>query len=444
MRTFFINILALSGLLRYSLFNRRIYRDEKVVFQSNFIAAFGHTFTRLQRLKYCYLYLLMMQRQFLEYFLNNTFINVGPWNYLLIYVRKITSQKNHPIARYIQNAIDGRTKKISRDTNEINRQFFRYYRKMNLRNAGILSEIMHQNKGALLCCFHTGAYRALPDMLSTFGYKVNLLVDQRVYREQLSGIMQKWKDKKRIASIQRFDVIIAENPNIASLIFKKLNNNEIVLFYLDGNTGSGKRSAKGIKVPFFQQMIYARSGAIQLAIANNTPIIPLLSTWNLLKRPSFVLKNPVPVDHKKRQKTEAQNVTQRLYHFYISMLEREPWQWDQWGIAHRYWVTTDKQPEINQEQFENLREEITRKVKQPRKVRVEWNEYKLGIIPGNSGLAIMDLENPKYYTAKGLMHDLFQRLKYKSIRVNELLRSNSESDVINVLTFLKYRDFIKL
>jgi len=256
--------------------------------------------------------------------------------------------------------------------------------------------------------------------------------------------MQKWEDKDRIASIQRFEVLIAENPNIASQILQKLNNNEIVLFYLDGNTGSGKRAAKALKVSFFRQMIYARSGAIQLAIANKTPIIPLLSTWRLLKKPCFELKPAIEVDQSKRQKTEAREVTKRLYRFYTTLLKEEPWQWDQWGIAHRYWVTSSTQPEIDQQQFENLRKEIILKIKKSGKVRIELNEYKLGIIPGNSGLAIMELENTKYYTVKGLMQDLFQRLKYKSIRPTELLKSNSETDVVNVLTFLKYRGFIKL
>lgn len=444
MRTFFSNILAFSGLIRYALFNRSIYKDEKVVFHSNFIAAFGHSFTRKQRLKACYFYLWLMQRQFIEYFLNNTFINVGPWNYLLIYLKKISTGKNSPIAKYVQQAIDTRTQKISHDQKEVNRQFLRYYRKLEISNKEFLADAIQQEKGALVCCFHTGAYRALPDMLSSLGYKVNLLVDQRVYREQLAEIMQKWEDKDRISSIQRFEVLIAENPNIASQILKKLNNNEIVLFYLDGNTGSGKRAAKALKVSFFRQMIYARSGAIQLAIANKTPIIPLLSTWRLLKKPCFELKPAIEVAQNKRQKTEAKEVTKRLYRFYTTLLQEEPWQWDQWGIAHRYWVTSSTQPEIDQQQFENLRKEIILKIKKPGKVRIELNEYKLGIIPGNSGLAIMDLENPKYYTVKGLMQDLFQRLKYKSIRLTELLKSNPETDVINVLTFLKYRGFIKL
>jgi hypothetical protein len=252
---------------------------------------------------------------------------------------------------------------------------------------------------------------------------VNLLIDQRVYDEQYKGII-KIKSERNSELIRYNDMkfLIAEDPKVALNIQNALKRNEIVFFFLDGNTGSGKNQVKSIKVPFFEQQMYARTGAITLAQMNDSAVIPMYSNWRKSNHAEVIFDAPIKI-----KKIKAKAVTKSLYEYFTQMIEKEPWQWEQWVDCHRFWVKPQNL-EVTQLKEDEVTESISFIENTPNEAEISINNNKMTFFNFKKGLALIDIDTLNIFIANKILQKIIPTLNSRSLLMSEVFELCSECD----------------
>ena len=380
----------------------------------------------------------------MRYLLDPT-VNVGRINFLCISYcmghKTKTGWLYKRVATHLQNKIEHPNKAWS--------SFFKFYKLFPLQHKQRLDRALEKKNGALVCCFHLGQYRLLPDMLSSMGYKVKMLVDQKVYDEQFKEIQEIRNGKTDyLTAYNQMEFLIAEDPNIATKILSSLKNNEIVLFYLDGNTGSGTQTQKAEIQPFFHQKLYTRKGAIFLAIMNGSPIIPFVSLWKSTTTASMEFYDEWVYDSAKKFPHYAAEITQNLYQFFLKFIEKEPWQWDQWVDCHRFWVpVTNTASDFSEEDFKQEVEQVAYYLDTEEDKKIELNHFSCGYFLLRKGLVLVDINSGKLFHGNPFFQTLLPIIDEKPKQLKEikhLFKEYTNTDIAEHIARLKILNYIAL
>ena len=300
----------------------------------------------------------------------------------------------------------------------------------------------------VLCAFHLGFYRIWADFLSSKGYKVKLLVDRNVFETEFAQVQERLKTKAEYLPVSPFEFLVAEDITIGLKIKESLNNNEVILFFLDGNKGVGANEKKSDIVPFLTQALYIRRGTIEIALRNGSPILPIVSLWEK-NHPTFKIYPAIDIQDTDMRSASFETA-RSLYRFFENFIMKDPAQWDQWVDCHRFWVRKEKENKpITEKEYVEVRKKVEDLLMHKRKnVRIRIQPYKFSYIVGRKGIAIVDVAQARYYEVSPfLMRFVPDVYKKRNMNLDEIRKRYHDyplQDISTDLTRLYLMEYIEL
>ncbi|MEM6792727.1 MAG: hypothetical protein AAF725_02010 [Acidobacteriota bacterium] len=219
------------------------------------------------------------------------------------------------------------------------------------RGSGIerLHELLADGKGALVASQHFGAYRRFYNELLRRGFRVSLVADSRVAGDLATSTSRHLRrtdlDAAEITRrVQRFQVIDAEKQGSVREIFDALSANRVVLFYLDGNTGTskpgeapGENTGGGpATIKSLGHELRVRLGLAEIAHRRGLPIVPVFCRWQSDLRPRFEILPPIPHEKNQPAQAAAQQYVQTFYDLFTDRLKQDPGQFEHLIYFHRW------------------------------------------------------------------------------------------------------------
>ena len=200
----------------------------------------------------------------------------------------------------------------------------------------------------VFCTAHLGSYRLLNAALAAAGVEFALVVDARTVAEQGERFNRSFQ---RIAARRgipmRLALLDAEAGNVGLQVLRLLRRGVSVVFYIDGNTGTGgmaRRDEGMTRVRFFGRTLFARRGIAYLAHTARAPLVPVFNERTAIDARTLTLHPPIaPLDGEDRASFSA-TATQRVYDLLTGYLERVPTQWEGWLYVHRFLDTDALRP----------------------------------------------------------------------------------------------------
>jgi hypothetical protein len=202
-----------------------------------------------------------------------------------------------------------------------------------------------KNKGFFIVSYHYGSYHLITTMLIKLNLKTivcvnnNVLIDtnsKKDIEENLEqvNILKKEKDNKcdlKFLSVQ--------DELFVYKIKDYLNENYVVLIFIDGNSGldgiMNFENKHKTEIKFLGQLIKVKYGIPSLAFSFNVPIIPVFLLRN---RNKFILKTTEHIYPDKLKSKEDFSIyaIAKIYKELEKQLLIDPFQWEGWLYIHRW------------------------------------------------------------------------------------------------------------
>lgn len=428
-------------------FDSKYYWVQYSLIYTNMAIAFRENFTVEQYENFVKEILKNRIRGELEFRENKKINYVGYWNYFKMYIKSGLGNSDKTFLKNISEKMQRKMDLIRNDPQKRWKEFCRYFHKYKIENLDVVEEALKEGNGVAVCSFHFGQFRVLLELLSAKGYKVNLLVDEQYLTHNYAEREKLLKNKENLNSGKNHKFILANDPRAIIRISKALKKNEIILFFLDGNLGLGDKKRTEI-VPFFSQYLYARKGALQIALMNKTPIVPMISRWNKFDNAEYKFFNKIEVDYNASLKESTSSLTKSLYSFFINFISEEPAQWEQWKNCHHFWVKPDKSlKEISVEQYDETKEKIRNMITPAKKNKIMLDKSKVGyFIDKNEQLILVDIKTIKVFDVEAAIRDIVLTL-YKNplslkALVKKISRKYNKEQITEALTKLDVFDYL--
>lgn len=204
-----------------------------------------------------------------------------------------------------------------------------------------LERALARGKGVLLCTQHVGPYRRLFFELVRRGLRVNVVMAAQVARSVEAQLRARVEDAELSG---RLSILNAEQPGSVRDILAALARNEVVLVYLDGNTGvegpggSGRALANTVEVDFFGRRVAVRRGVCQISQASQAPLLPLFAWWERGHRPTVEFLAPLFPEQGESPEDFSRERMQRLFQLAEEAIRGRPEQFEEWSRVHRWRV----------------------------------------------------------------------------------------------------------
>lgn len=207
-----------------------------------------------------------------------------------------------------------------------------------------LERSLAAGRGAIVCTQHLGPYRRIFYELIQQGFYVHLLVDDKVSRSlgMIQDRQRRYNPDAGEALRERLTLLNAEKPGTVRQIFEALEKNEVVLVYLDGNTGVGAPGsesqvhANNVEVEFFGQPILVRRGTCQISYHKGAPLVPLFARWEPGHRAVLDFQEPILPQPETSVDDFCVEGMQRLFRLAEDVIRSRPEQFEEWVHLHRW------------------------------------------------------------------------------------------------------------
>ena len=143
----------------------------------------------------------------------------------------------------------------------------------------LIRSLLSRGRGLIICSFRLGAIRDLPTDLALLGFPISQIVNQPVY-EGLQLALNllgpcPWetppvpKSKPKAENIRLLKNLCVEDPRCTVEFVNALKRNEMVMFCIEGNSGSDGPWGETSKstIDFLGLRIAVKNGAARLAVA---------------------------------------------------------------------------------------------------------------------------------------------------------------------------------
>ncbi|NRA68109.1 MAG: hypothetical protein HRU19_26740 [Pseudobacteriovorax sp.] len=321
-------------------------------------------------------------------------------------------------------------------------------RKYPFKNEKLIDQAMSLKKGLVICAFHSGHYRNLPPFLMSLGYKVNLLVDKTVYTNS-SDCLSRPFFLDESGQITRCKVIDVQESGVGFKLIETLRKGEIVLFFLDGNKGSGDISRNTMPISFLDQKINVKAGAIQIALMNEAPIINANMWFSKFGVAHYHFSNVDLTNLEGSLRNRSKLVINYLYDDFQKRLTKFPELWDEWPIGHFQWHRNKRsQTKLCEKKVDRIDKILSDNWK-CEKLKIRLNTKKVFFLFGKTKTVLVERENSRFsYLPDFLVLDIkelasdrwanFQKLKA------EWKKNHCEEKIKLELKILVALDYIDL
>lgn len=252
----------------------------------------------------------------------------------------------------------------------------------------------------MICTYHMGSYRMINLWLIQREIKFAIVVGATAVnreRAEIEQINSLWGGVQK----NKMEIINAEEAGSTFRMLRALKACTSLLFYIDGNTGTGMENAGNDNcclINFLNQKIWARKGLAYLAHCTNTPILPVISyksDWL-----SISLKFGNFIFPERERNTFAATTTQLLYDFLTPWIQKYPAQWEGWMHIHKIaWINTR-----NKKKSKNFKGKL-----------VSFNNRSFGVFRLNSKAYLLQNNNYRIYPISGNVYKLLFRASIRPV-----------------------------
>jgi len=195
---------------------------------------------------------------------------------------------------------------------------------------------------AIVCTYHTGAYRLINVLLAKAGVPVSLVISGRAMRHERQELTCLYADVMAQAGrTLNMQLIDAEQPKALLRMARAIDSGRSLLVYVDGNTGTPvKENHNLLGVQFGRRRLWVRVGLAALAYRMAIPIYPVCCQRAGMgmadnREVQFEhLPAIMPAGSSARQ--FAGDATEQLYHHLAAFVENKPAQWEGWLALHHH------------------------------------------------------------------------------------------------------------
>jgi len=275
---------------------------------------------------------------------------------------------------------------------------------MVVNQSSINLEDIDNNQHLIFASFHFGSYRLYNSLLYEKGYKIVIIIDDNVFKQQGETLLNDVAPliKKKATS----DLIILNVKDRASIFKLKqlINDGYVMSVYLDGNTGLStvkQDFTKGcIAIPFLDSIIHVKNGIGKLAAMLGAVIIPTISKRDTEGRNVITFHKEIRLSDFKNKQEFAFNAVSKIYEKFEGILVQDPMQWTSWLSIH-HWFKRDYNSSYSQISTNNL------------SYKFNLNRYILFKVKNST--FIFDLLDYKSYPIDQLTYDRIKQEEISSI-----------------------------
>lgn len=198
------------------------------------------------------------------------------------------------------------------------------------------------NKPSIICTYHLGSYRAILGYLVKNSVDIALVVDAIVFETQYDYIHNLISDiKKHFNAIGKFQLINAEQSDIAVTLISAIKNKLHIVAFIDGNTGPGgffKNSSILRPVKFLNTEILVRKGIPYVSFLTKTKILPVISYFPKNRETETAIEFLPPLDPLGNPSihTYTDSAIDILWRHLEHKIRYYFDQWEGWFYIHKY------------------------------------------------------------------------------------------------------------
>ena len=185
----------------------------------------------------------------------------------------------------------------------------------------------------IICTFHTGSYRILNVFLGRAGIPFALVAGNAIIKKEGSELNRIFRE----CTGHDLPLINASDPRSVIRMMRELRQGRSLLFYIDGNTGSGEATRENNNsciVPFLAGQLHARQGIAVLAGHAGVLVQPVVCYRPDLENIRLKFFGPVhPAG--KGDSSNAAALTRHLYQLAEPLISLYPEQWEAWLYLHK-------------------------------------------------------------------------------------------------------------
>ena len=223
-------------------------------------------------------------------------------------------------------------------------------------NSEMLKSLLARGRGLVVATAHLGPFRQITADLLLMGFKVCIAVDgeSATQMKNLVGFL-KGVQNHTVTSKQQmqgellgeavFRTVDVERNRLATLeLLGVLRKNEIVVMYVDGNTGLDGPHGYSNRIPllFLGRPCLVKSGIARLAISSGAALVHIVARSRAHQDPeiglqyAFEVRSGTCVEDRAQQASE---LTQALYRQMETCVLCCPEQWESACLFHRWRAT---------------------------------------------------------------------------------------------------------
>lgn len=216
-------------------------------------------------------------------------------------------------------------------------------------DVGQIRRLLSKQRGLIICTPHYGVYRFIGLNLAALGFTVTNALDSDSHQsfEQLVNYVcngrRNFSTPATEAGFERrlFTCDVEKNRLATAVLASKLLQNQIVIIYIDGNTGiDGPHGFRNrINIEFFEQRLVVKSGFAHLAVAVGAPVLPIIAERAADYTGTLQLDSPIcppPNPNKNDRDIFVRDCIQKLYMNLQKAIVRSPHQWESCRLSHRW------------------------------------------------------------------------------------------------------------
>lgn len=214
---------------------------------------------------------------------------------------------------------------------------------LNIQNKVVYEKLypellqMLKNKSGIICTFHFGSYRLINQFFLLNKIKFTIVASKAVLESQTDEFIS-ISEKIDPEDHDQIKIIDAESQHSIIRILRDIKAGRILVFYIDGNIGSGESTANNpnlLNISFLGQKILVRKGIAYISHTTKVPIYTVVCFRKNVDDIRIRFFEPINPGLFSNRDDYVQFATQKIYHFIEPVVKRYPEQWEAWFYIHK-------------------------------------------------------------------------------------------------------------
>lgn len=288
---------------------------------------------------------------------------------------------------------------------------------LNGWNYEYIERALAQGRGLIVCTAHYGNYRLIPTDLSAFGLTVQMAMDSMSTScwAQLLDLADQNSSRDSRGKLILCDV---ERDRSAPILLRRaLANNQIVLFWADGNLGLDGRlgSSNRVRVNFLNHTIEVKSGIPHLSRISGAPILTVFVSDGLggQGRVEYSRLTYCTDDNQTAPDDAAALWMQQFYKELERLVLQHPEQWESIRFLHRWRFQANETPGPDKRAESQRIEEFTTRLNN--RMCLKLNDRRVVSFTSSSAMTFLDTDTLKAYQIGKIPDPIFFLLSHDGL-----------------------------